>query len=84
MRLKKTAIEWLAENYLPLKRGIELGNLLSLEFEKSNPKMAGIVASIPGRLYFLKSVEFISDQAKSLGADLVLQQSILRVENEIQ
>ena len=66
------------------KRGIELGNLLSLEFEKSNPQMAGIVASIPGRLYFLKSVEFISDQAKSLGADLMLQQSILRVENEIQ
>jgi hypothetical protein len=23
---KKTAIEWLAENYLPLKRGIELGH----------------------------------------------------------
>jgi hypothetical protein len=54
-----------------------------LEFEKSNPKMAGIVASIPGRLFFLKSVAFISDQAKSLGADLMLKQSILRVENEI-
>jgi hypothetical protein len=66
------------------ERGIELGNLLSLEFEKSNPKLAGIVASIPGRLHFLKSVEFISDQAKSLGADLMLKQSILRVENEIQ
>jgi hypothetical protein len=35
-------------------------------------------------LHFLKSVEFISDQAKSLGADLMLKQSILRVENEIQ
>jgi hypothetical protein len=23
---KKTAIEWLSENYLPLKRGIELGH----------------------------------------------------------
>ena len=65
------------------EKGIALGNLLSLEFEKSNPKMAGIVASIPGRLFFLKSVAFISDQAKSLGADLMLKQSILRVENEI-
>jgi len=23
---KKTAVEWLSENYLPLKRGIELGH----------------------------------------------------------
>jgi hypothetical protein len=67
---------------LPIK-GLELGIQLSEEFSQQNGQLAALIKSPQGRLGFLRSVKFMSEQSHLLGAPQVLEQAILLMQSEI-
>ena len=67
---------------LPIK-GIELGIQLSEEFTQQNVQLANLVKTPQGRLGFLNTVHFMSEQSHLLGAPHLLKEAILITQSEI-
>lgn len=71
----------LLASVLPIK-GVELGIKLSNEIMPQDEALANFIKSSEGRLSFLKSVAFLSDQSHSLGLDQILKTAILQITQE--
>jgi hypothetical protein len=65
---------------LPIK-GVELGRRLSEEFIKQDARLAASITTNEGRLGFLNTVSFISEQSQLLNAPQVLQEAILMTQS---